>query len=77
MRLVTLTKDHTQNGVKSYAGQTIELDDETADWLLGVQVEEKVASRTVVEVEATVEVDALRDTATPTETQAPDMQEVL
>lgn len=48
MRLVKLTKDHKHGDTQYYAGQTIELDAETADWLASVQIAEKVASREVI-----------------------------
>jgi hypothetical protein len=49
MRLVTLEKDHKQGDIQYYAGQTVELDDETAEFLTGVKIADKVKSREVID----------------------------
>ena len=49
MRLVTLKKDHKQGDTQHYAGQTVLLDEETANWLSNSEIAEKIASRVPIE----------------------------
>lgn len=53
MRIVTITKNHTHNGVTTYATPEgpvdIVLPKADAEWLVGAQVQAKIADRTPVE----------------------------
>lgn len=51
MRTIKLTRDHYQDGVQYYAGQTATLPDDVAVWLMGVQIEDKIASRKLIQTE--------------------------
>jgi hypothetical protein len=49
MRLVTLKQDHKQGDTQYYAGQSVPLPDDIADWLEQVTLADKLASRTLDE----------------------------
>ena len=55
MRSIVLKKDHKQGDVQYYAGQTVTLEDDVANWLAGVEISDKVASRELLETEVTEE----------------------
>lgn len=51
LREITLEKDHKQGDTQYYAGQTVFLPKDVAEWLTGVKIEEKVKSRVLVKDE--------------------------
>lgn len=55
MRTVTLKQDHKQGEVQYYAGQTVQLPDDVAEYLIAVGLEQRAARLQIVEDAPVVE----------------------